>query len=228
MRNQRPLSRVASLLILLGLCSLRSVGAAANPVYPDEDSISNGAQLYELYCSDCHGRDTTSVHSPLYESAADAADNYPELVDPEQQKESAGEGTDLPMATEKKAPWPEWADRPDPDADAPPDPKMEMAAELIALIDEAHGIKSGPESEQEPEQVPLASAAVGFEPVPGATNLADPSTYFYGTSEQEMFNSIANGTGTSMVGWRSELGDENAIWDLINYLRSFWGEEWQD
>ena len=30
-----------------------------------------------------------------------------------------------------------------------------------------------------------------------------------------------------MPGWRTELGSDEAIWDLVNYIRSLWGEEWQ-
>ena len=41
-----------------------------------------------------------------------------------------------------------------------------------------------------------------------------------------MFNSIANGTGESMPGWRIELGSDESIWDLVNYIRSFWSEDW--
>ena len=29
--------------------------AYANPVFADDRSLSNGAELYALYCSDCHG-----------------------------------------------------------------------------------------------------------------------------------------------------------------------------
>jgi mono/diheme cytochrome c family protein len=62
--------------------------------------------------------------------------------------------------------------------------------------------------------------------MPGATNLADPVSYFYGTSEEEMFESIAEGTGEAMPGFRTELGGDEAIMDVVNYIRSFWGEEW--
>jgi mono/diheme cytochrome c family protein len=42
-----------------------------------------------------------------------------------------------------------------------------------------------------------------------------------------MFNSIAYGAGgAAMPGWQIELGSDEAIWDLVNYIRSYWGEEW--
>jgi mono/diheme cytochrome c family protein len=229
MRIQRLVIRFASLLILLYHCSLRSETADTNPVYPDETSISNGAQLYDVYCSECHGRDTTSAYSRMYAPDARAADEHSKAVDLAQRKEPIKESAEEPIPVVKeKAPWPKWADRPDPDAEAPPDPKQETIAELTAVIDEAHGISPTPEKDKEPGKASTASEAAPFEPTPGATNLADPTAYFYGTSEEEMFNNIANGTGTTMVGLRDELGTDNAIWDVINYLRSFWGEEWRN
>ena len=60
----------------------------------------------------------------------------------------------------------------------------------------------------------------------GATDLSDPQTFFYGTSEEEVFNSIAEGTGAAMPGWHTDMGSEEDIWDVVNYIRSFWDEAW--
>jgi len=224
---------LASVLLVPCLVLLCSRGVVANPVYPDEQSLENGAQLYDLYCSECHGIATVDVNEQQYESDdLYAEDGYSEPIEliPEQE-------TALPLPKPDTFKWPEWAERPDPNADKPLDPRAQTAAELTALINEAHGITpesdsgSGPGPESTSPEDAAAIAATDddavFDPLPGATNLADPTAYFYGTSEQEMFDSIANGTGVAMVGWREELGSDEAIWDLINYLRSFWSEEWQ-
>ena len=57
-----------------------------------------------------------------------------------------------------------------------------------------------------------------------ATDLTDPEAYYSGSSEQEIFNSIANGAGVAMPAWRSQLGSDDAIWDLVNFIRSLQGE----
>jgi len=57
-----------------------------------------------------------------------------------------------------------------------------------------------------------------------ATDLTDPDAYYSGSSEQEVFNSIANGAGVAMPAWRSQLGSDDAIWDLVNFIRSLQGE----
>jgi mono/diheme cytochrome c family protein len=61
---------------------------------------------------------------------------------------------------------------------------------------------------------------------PGATDLANPQTFFYGTTEEEVFNSIAKGTGAAMPGWRTEMGSDEDVWDIVNYIRSFWSKAW--
>ncbi|MEZ5572196.1 MAG: c-type cytochrome [Halioglobus sp.] len=230
MRNKYPnVPVITHRLFLLCLLLLGSGGVVANPVYPDEESISNGAQLYDLYCSDCHGSDPANDYDQMYApDPADAEDDYSKLIDLVRNEESA----QLIAVPEEEEEWPEWADRPNPNAEAVPDPKAQTLAELTAVIDAAHGIAPVSTGAQETDDFAEPDADTGdadsFEPVPGATNLADPTTYFYGTSEQEVFDSIANGTGAGMAGWRDELGNENAIWDLVNYIRSLWGEEWQN
>ncbi len=57
-----------------------------------------------------------------------------------------------------------------------------------------------------------------------ATDLTDPEAYYSGNSPQDIFNSVANGTGVAMPGWRAQLGSDEAIWDLVNFIRSLWAE----
>ena len=49
----------------------------------------------------------------------------------------------------------------------------------------------------------------------------------YGTTELELFRSIAEGTGVTMPGFIQAFDSEDTVWDLIRYLQSFWGEDWQ-
>jgi len=57
-----------------------------------------------------------------------------------------------------------------------------------------------------------------------ATDLTDPEAYYSGSSEQEIFNSIANGAGVAMPAWRSQLGSDDAVWDMVNFIRSLQSE----
>ncbi len=57
-----------------------------------------------------------------------------------------------------------------------------------------------------------------------ATDLTDPEAYYSGSSEQDIFNSIADGAGVAMPAWRSQLGSDDAIWDLVNFIRGLQGE----
>jgi mono/diheme cytochrome c family protein len=201
----------------------------------DEQSLTNGAQLYDVFCSDCHGSDNANRYDQLYaqDESSGGDDEYQKLIEIVQQEESA----QLIVVPEEEEPWPEWAERPDPNAEEEPDEKTEVINTLSAVIDEVHGIRpaapdnsgssatdmsAGLPGDQAEAQAPRAI----FEPMPGATNLADPSSYFYGTSEEDIFESTAEGTGEAMPGFRTELGSDDAIMDVVNYIRSFWGEEW--
>jgi mono/diheme cytochrome c family protein len=111
---------------LPGLClgMLCTFQATANPVPADDESVARGAQLFQQYCTECHGRDGR--------------------------------------------------------------------AQMDVISD--------------------------------ATDLTDPEAYYSGSSEQDIFNSIANGAGVAMPAWRSQLGSDDAIWDLVNFIRSLQGE----
>jgi mono/diheme cytochrome c family protein len=112
--------------LLCGLCLglLCTIQVTANPVPADDESVARGAQLFQQYCTECHGRDGR--------------------------------------------------------------------AQMDVISD--------------------------------ATDLTDPEAYYSGSSEQETFNSIANGAGVAMPAWRSQLGSDDAIWDLVNFIRSLQGE----
>lgn len=111
---------------LPGLCLglLCAFQATANPVPADDESVARGAQLFQQYCTECHGRDGR--------------------------------------------------------------------AQMDVISD--------------------------------ATDLTDPEAYYSGSSEQEIFNSIANGAGVAMPAWRAQLGSDESIWDLVNFIRSLQGE----
>jgi mono/diheme cytochrome c family protein len=57
-----------------------------------------------------------------------------------------------------------------------------------------------------------------------ATDLTTPSLYKSGTSEGEIFRSIREGAGDQMPAFKSQLGSENDIWNLVNFIRSLWPE----
>lgn len=196
--------------------------ASANPVLADEISISNGAQIYELYCSECHGRDPDSNLDQLYETDEVDLAEYSALVDMVVGDESA-----QMIAVPEEESWPEWADRPDPNAENKPDVNAEILQTVTSAIDEAQVGGSSRDGPGYTDDNPDDSDVQRFNPIPGVTDLTDPTAYFYGTSEQAVFNSIANGTGSAMPGWRTELGDDEAIWDVVNYIRSFWDEHWR-
>ncbi len=58
-----------------------------------------------------------------------------------------------------------------------------------------------------------------------ATDLTDPDAYYNGSSEDDMYNSIAHGAGVGMPPWKDQLKTDEAIWDLVNLIRSWWSEE---
>jgi len=226
-------------VLALALSLIATAAARVNAdIHPaDEQSLANGAQLYEVFCSECHGSDATHQYGQLYASPeVRAEDEYDRMIATVQQEEAA----QLIVVPEEEDEWPEWAERPDPDAEKAPDEKAEVMNTLTAVIDEVHGIKPAPASPGANAGNPAGDAGLalsegtaqeqgppgGFEPVPGAPNLADPASFYYGTSEEELFESIADGTGRAMPGFRTELGGDDAIRDVVNYIRSFWREEW--
>jgi mono/diheme cytochrome c family protein len=58
-----------------------------------------------------------------------------------------------------------------------------------------------------------------------ATDLTYPADYFNGSTDQDIYNSIANGAGVAMPAWLSVVGGEDAVWDLVYYVKSLWVEQ---
>lgn len=213
----------------------------ANPVPADEESLINGADLYEQYCAECHGWDIDATGSGLY--ATDEDDglyDFNELVEVPAELESEDSVDD----------WPEWAEMPDPGNKAnPASVRAEIMAELTAAIDDAYGddelvvdpggIDSGeipgePDAWEPDEEAPVNDEDADVDPgdidpgdvgrYPGAIDLADPEAYLLGTFDEDIYNSIAEGSGPTMPGFVQELGEEG-VWDLVNYITSLWDEE---
>ncbi len=57
-----------------------------------------------------------------------------------------------------------------------------------------------------------------------ATDLTTPSLYKNGTTEGEIFHSVRDGAGDQMPAFKSQLGSETDIWNLVNFIRSLWPE----
>ncbi len=58
-----------------------------------------------------------------------------------------------------------------------------------------------------------------------ASNLTLPADYYNGSTDQDLFNSIANGAGVAMPGWRQAVGSDEAVWDLVHFVKSLWVEQ---
>ncbi len=55
-------------------------------------------------------------------------------------------------------------------------------------------------------------------------DLTDPGEYHHGTSADQIFTSIRNGTPEDMPAFQSRLSDDQ-IWNIVNFVRGFWPEE---
>jgi mono/diheme cytochrome c family protein len=124
-RKTFPYRLVARIGLMLVFIVQTSMPLAANPVPADEASIGRGAQSFQQYCTECHGRDGR--------------------------------------------------------------------AQMDVISD--------------------------------ATDLTDPELYYNGTAEQDIYNSIAQGAGVGMPPWQQQLKSDEAIWDLVNFIRNWWTEE---
>jgi len=58
-----------------------------------------------------------------------------------------------------------------------------------------------------------------------ASNLTLPADYYNGSTDQDLFNSIANGAGVAMPAWRPVVGSDEAVWDLVYFVKSLWAEQ---
>jgi len=215
-----PIFFVLIILSCIGALGAEPTFGAADPY--DEQSLDTGAQLYQMYCSECHGSDTNSRYAVTDDaSEVNVLENYAELIEIVRVL-GVPESNLVPVED-----WPEWADGPAPLEVREPD----IRAEAIDAV--AGAIGNYQESELDMDDLEPWGGETDailrdeiFEEMPVATNLADPIAYYHGTSEQDLFNSIAIGTGSAMHSWRTELGGDEAIWDLVNYIRSRWDEVW--
>lgn len=55
------------------------------------------------------------------------------------------------------------------------------------------------------------------------TDLTDPGDWGHGTSPAAIFSSIHDGTKSDMPSFKEKLQDEQ-IWHMVNFVRSFWPE----
>lgn len=231
----------AAFLMVAVLCTIGSSQSHANPVPADELSIANGAEYYAVHCAGCHGVQRDPIDDQWYEPDAYSEDyDFSGLVD---EVEAARRKRDTLSNDET----PEWAKLKDPGNQANDAAvRAEIMADLVSAIDAEYGYQGSPLGDDPllgdattgdiyGEDYDLAED-LGFNDVgddgviraPGAGNLADPVSYFYGTDEQDLYRAISVGTGQSMPGFLETLGSEEAVWDLVNYIRSLWGQEWLD
>lgn len=235
-----PVTDLAGARMLAGCWLLLvAVTAQASVVPSDEISLLNGAEYFERYCTGCHGWDPSEQYSSLY--GEDPIDEPDPLF---AAQEPAIPADTLPVP-EPIDDWPEWAGPPPEDDGPAPEARREMLTDMVSAIDNVYGEEAPTDNwnliEADPDPGELAGddafeAAFGEDlegegdlaRMPGATDLTDPGSYLLGTTETDLFYTIANGTGAGMPGFRAELGSEEAVWDLVNYIRSLWGEDWVD
>ena len=121
----------------------------------------------------------------------------------------------------------EWAEFPDPEAeDRERQERQRMIDEITSAIDDVYSAEMDALDVEE-----AADALSEFDdldengPLDGATELQNPYIFSFGTTEQEIFNSIADGNGANMPAFRDTVYSEEEIWDLVNFIRSFWPDE---
>jgi len=225
---QRDVSGLA--LALAAALALFCHGVFANPVPADEQSLLHGSDLYALHCADCHGWAPMERFGERFndDGILDEFD-FSDLVE---QEYGSLEEEDNTVYIEDEDKWPEWAEFPDPgDRANDPDERRLIMEEMTRAIDDHYGTGEEEAVPEEAADVPEPGftdpAAVTYidDRKPGATDLLKPDQFLYGSGEYALFNSIADGDGVLMPGFRHQLDSEESIWDLVNFLRSLWAEE---
>ncbi|MFT4614125.1 MAG: mono/diheme cytochrome c family protein [Bacteroidia bacterium] len=198
----------------------------ANPVFPDENSLLRGADVYAMHCAECHGwtileryraRDMEEEYAPEfdYENLVNEAHGVADIAPDEL----------VYMAEEKEA-WPEWAEFPDPEAAGVPSEREQAMEDITAAIDSIYGDElDGLEADDAADELAESEAYDINGPIAGATELQRANAFYFGTSEQALYDSISQGNGAAMPAFRDVLASEEAIWDLVNFIRSFWTDE---
>lgn len=227
-------SLVLLVLVLFFLVSgAASPSAWANPVPADDLSIANGFEYYDEHCAQCHGTKAVNETEQWYEPEQGAEQiDFSALIDQAEEARKRKFANHVERDGAGR-----WAKLPDPGGKAnDADQRAQIMAELVAEIDREYGL-----IEEVDEVDPFSTEYdigedLGFysidddDRLPDATDLADPETFFYGTDELELFRSIAMGVGSesTMPAFRARLGSDEAVWDLVNYIRSLWPDEWLD
>lgn len=228
MGNRGLQFRAAIRTVLLALFVASPSVWSGNPVPADGLSLLNGAEYFKQFCTECHGWDPAQQYTSMYsEDPFDAPDPLFESDLPEE-----GDA----FVEEPEDDWPDWA------GPAPVDPvpqapglRSEVLNDLNSAIDEFYQddvessdwsirdvIEPGDSGSAETRDVSEDDSGR----IEGATDLTNPLLYIYGSTEDDLFDHIAYGTGPTMPGFLNELGSEEAVWDLVNYIRSLWGEGW--
>ena len=57
-----------------------------------------------------------------------------------------------------------------------------------------------------------------------ATDLTEPKTWKDGTSDGEIFRSIRDGQNSSMPAFKTQLRQDEDMWNLVNFIHSLWPE----
>lgn len=234
----RPgMSALVAAMLALGSGFFPAISAQANPVPADDLSIANGFESYDMHCARCHGTKTNAEEELWYQPDAVEDDiDYDALIDEAQAARKEAEEKKYANLSDRDGAG-RWAELPDPGGQAnEADVRAQIMEELVAQIDREYGVQEEPQ-ELDPFGTDYdLGEELGFNEIgevdalPGVPDLADPEAFIYGTEELQLFYTIANGVGagSSMPGFRATLGSDEAVWDLVNYIRSLWASEWLD
>jgi mono/diheme cytochrome c family protein len=58
-----------------------------------------------------------------------------------------------------------------------------------------------------------------------ATDLTDPQAYYSGSTREDIFTSIDKGAGVAMPAWGAQLGGDDNIWSLVDFIQSLWVDQ---
>ncbi|MEZ5570007.1 MAG: hypothetical protein R3E54_16995 [Halioglobus sp.] len=221
------------------LCLLFAPFTALGSVVPDDEiSLLNGAENFERYCTECHGWKPSEQYESLY--GEDPIDEPDPLF---AEKAVVAPDNTLPEP-EPLDDWPKWAGPPPAEDDPAADVRLDVLSDLVSAIDDVYE-EDADDSWRLTSDDPVEAADDALDALedalsddldeepelaraPGATDLTDPDNYLLGTSEADLYYHIANGTGSGMPGFLPRLGSEEAVWDLVNYIRSLWGEDLEE
>lgn len=224
-RNSPALSSLLRVCVLIFTLSLAAY-ATANSVPADQQSLLNGSDLYSMHCAECHGWTMLDNFRQRQEDDLDVNEyDFSELVDGVYGLEE--EEIDNTVYIEDEEAWPEWAEFPDPGIEAnDPGVRAQIMDDFTSAIDDVYAPDlATSELENSYDIIDELDVIDPNGPVAGATELQSPDTFYFGTSEQELYNSIERGFDSSMPGFADKLDSEDRIWDLVNFIRSFWYED---